>query len=183
MEMKTAGYGLEQENELTCHVPTGQKINKSLRIMDSSDIWSFSKNLKSLWTLNPCRHLWLRCAWIGWSFLELREALRYRCAEANSSPARAGFNPPPPGQKATLCLSKRIQGDGGAVNKLRLLAPHSVCAVPPNSAVVGKGCLDSLAAVVMLCHVTWYCFYTHELSPLIWLEHQNSYHSNSNTVL
>lgn len=123
MEMKTAGYALERENELTCHVPTGQKINKSLRITDSSDIWSFSKNLKSLWTLNPHRHLWLRYAWIWWSFLELREALRYRCAEANSSPARAGLNPPPPGQKETLCLSKTIEGDGGAVNKLRLLAP------------------------------------------------------------
>lgn len=31
MEMKTAGYGLEQENELTCHVPTGQEINKKPR--------------------------------------------------------------------------------------------------------------------------------------------------------
>lgn len=38
VEMKTAGYGLERENELKCHVPTGQEINKSLRIIDSSDI-------------------------------------------------------------------------------------------------------------------------------------------------
>lgn len=33
MEMKTAGYGLEQKNGVTCHVPTGQKINKSLRVV------------------------------------------------------------------------------------------------------------------------------------------------------
>lgn len=32
METKIAGYGLEQENELTRHVPTGQKINKTLRV-------------------------------------------------------------------------------------------------------------------------------------------------------
>lgn len=124
MEMKTEGYGLEQKNELTCHVPTGQKINKILRVVARRvKLLRYSIFLsKSEISLDPEQSspsLTALCLDLL-ELLELQEAVI--SVPRPILPQLVRDLILPLWSMRRLCVSKRIEGDGGAVNKLRLLA-------------------------------------------------------------